>query len=110
MYRLGLIFFFLGAVWAQDTIWVRQYDLGSDEQLIGIANQGERVVSVGSYTDPENYDWEALIVWFNQSGEALKMLRIDFGGDEELLEPGLQGTIQEAFMLPAIVRTVIVDS
>ncbi|MGQ9708739.1 MAG: hypothetical protein ACUVUR_07710 [bacterium] len=86
MYRLGLIFFFLGAVWAQDTIWVRQYDLGSDEQLIGIASQGERVVSVGGYTDPENYDWEALIVWCNQSGDTLRTFRIDLGGDEQLID------------------------
>lgn len=87
MYRLTMaLFCLLGAGLAQDTIWVRQYDLGSDEELVGIASQGERVVSVGNYIDPGNYDQEALIVWFNQSGETLSTFSIDLGGDEQLTD------------------------
>jgi hypothetical protein len=80
------LFCLLGVGVAQDTIWLRQIDLGSDEQLIGIASQGERVVSVGSYTDPVNYDLEGLIVLFNQSGETLRTATIELGGDEQLID------------------------
>ncbi len=87
MPRLSAILFCLFAVsLAQDTIWLRQIDLGSDEQLIGIASQGERIAAVGSHTDPVNYDLEGLIVLFSQSGETLRTATIDFGGDEQLID------------------------
>lgn len=44
------------------------------------------MVSVGSYRDQENGDFWGLIVWCNQSGETLKTIKIDLGGDEELID------------------------
>ncbi len=82
---IAALFCLLGVGVAQDTIWLRSIDLGSDEQLIGISSQGERVVSVGYYTDPVDYDLEGLIVLFNQSGETLRTAKIELGGDEQLI-------------------------
>ncbi|MEO0071662.1 MAG: T9SS type A sorting domain-containing protein [candidate division WOR-3 bacterium] len=76
----------LGTTFAQDTIWVRQYDLGSDEQLIGVASRGDKIIGVGNYTDPSNYDAEGLAVVFNQSGDTLQTGTIDFEGDEVLMD------------------------
>ncbi len=87
MKRLGLALFCLFAIaFAQDTVWVRRYDLGSAEELIGIFRKNEWIVGVGYYMDPEDYDDEALIVLFNQSGETLRTAKIDLGADEQLID------------------------
>lgn len=54
---------------AQDTLWTRRFNTGSDEVASGIAYQENNIVVVGSRLRTINHDW--LIVKYNQLGDTI---------------------------------------
>ncbi len=86
---LGVVTLLISPVFAQETLWVRQYDLGSDEGFNGIASREQTVVGVGAIRDSVNYDYEGLLVKFNQQGETLWTRIFDLGGDEWLTDAAI---------------------
>jgi hypothetical protein len=65
------------SAFAQDTIWTRRLDLGSDERANGIARRGNEIALVGYRLGAANNDW--LIVKCNQMGETLWTTTFDYG-------------------------------
>jgi hypothetical protein len=62
---------------AQDTIWTRRLDMGSDEVANGIARRGNEMALVGYRLGITNNDW--LVVKCNQMGETLWTDTFDYG-------------------------------
>jgi len=75
---LGFLFVALNAL-AQDTIWVRRLDMGSDEVAGGIACRGNDI-AVAGYQYRTTSDW--LVVKCNQQGETLWTRTFDTGLDD----------------------------
>jgi len=65
---------------AQDTLWVRRLDLGSDESGIGIASRGNAVAVAGYAWPSSTRDW--LVVKLNQSGNTIWTRTYDSGADD----------------------------
>jgi hypothetical protein len=68
------------SIFAQDTLWTRRVDTGSDELANGIAYQGNDIVIVGNRFVSSGYDW--LVVKCNQQGETLWTRTFDSGYDD----------------------------
>ncbi len=79
---LALMACLLGAapVLAQDTLWVRRLDLGSDEAGLGIASRGNAIAVAGTAWPSSTLDW--LVVRLNQSGNIIWTRTYDSGADE----------------------------
>ena len=65
---------------AQDTLWMRRLDMGSDEAANGIACRGNDIAVVGYRYGSSNNDW--LVVKCNQQGETLWTRTFDTGFDD----------------------------
>jgi len=70
----------IAPVLAQDTLWVRRLDLGSDEAGIGIASRGNAIAVDGYAWPSSTLDW--LVVRLNQSGNTIWTRTYDSGAHE----------------------------
>jgi hypothetical protein len=68
------------SVFAQDTLWMRRLDMGSDEVAQGIGCRSNDIAVVGYRFGSSNNDW--LVVKCNQQGETLWTRTFDSGYDD----------------------------
>lgn len=74
-----ILLFTFDLVFAQDTLWIRRLDTGSDEVANGVGCRGNDVVVAG-YQYRTTSDW--LVVKCNQQGETLWTRTFDTGLDD----------------------------
>ena len=79
---LAVLAFLLGAApaVAQDTLWVKRLDLGSDESGVGIACKADAIAVAGYAWPSSTLDW--LVVRLNQSGNVIWTRTYDSGVDD----------------------------
>ncbi len=67
---------------AQDTLWLRRFDFGTDAQAIGIDYRDGIIAVAGALSDSLRFDSDILVMRCTAEGETLWTRRFDSGGQD----------------------------